>query len=107
MVDQGLILGHVVLKIVLEVDKGKINIIKSLPYPMSVTKVHFFAHERFYRRFIKHFSNTTVHMCQLFQKDVEFEFTEDCKKAFDLLKNLLTATPIIRPLYWIFPFGYV
>lgn len=46
-------------------------------------------------------------MCQLFQKDAEFEFTEDCKKAFDLLKNLLTATPIIRPLDWIFPFGYV
>ncbi|XP_052622330.1 uncharacterized protein LOC128127697 [Lactuca sativa] len=105
MVDQGLILGHVVSKRGLEVDKAKIDVIKSLPYPKNVREVRsFLGHAGFYRRFIKDFSKISVPMCQLLQKDVEFDFNEDCKKAFDVLKNLLTSAPIIQPPDWSLPF---
>ncbi|KAI3523607.1 hypothetical protein L1887_01861 [Cichorium endivia] len=105
MVDQGLILGHVVSEKGLEVDKAKIDIIKSLPYPTCVREVRsFLGHAGFYRRFIKDFSKLSRPMCELLQKDVEFEFSDACKQAFDTLKNLLVSTPIIQPPDWELPF---
>ncbi|KAI3755784.1 hypothetical protein L1987_55590 [Smallanthus sonchifolius] len=105
MVDQGLILGHVVSSKGLEVDKAKIDVIKSLPYPNCVREVRsFLGHAGFYRRFIKDFSKITRPMCELLQKDVEFEFSEACKQAFDTLKDLLVTAPIIQPPDWNLPF---
>ncbi|XP_031282799.1 uncharacterized protein LOC116141433 [Pistacia vera] len=51
----------------------------------------------FYRRFIKDFSKIALPLCKLLQKD-GFELNEACKEAFDKLKELLTSTPIIKPL---------
>ncbi|KAI3515815.1 hypothetical protein L1887_14720 [Cichorium endivia] len=92
MVSQGLILGHIVSKKGIEVDKSKIDVIQSLPYPTSVREVRsFLGHAGFYRRFIKDFSKITRPMCLLLQKDVEFEFNQACQEAFDKLKELLTG----------------
>ncbi|KAK9048798.1 hypothetical protein SSX86_032234 [Deinandra increscens subsp. villosa] len=105
MVDRGLILGHVVSSKGLEVDKAKIDVIKSLPYPNCVREVRsFLGHAGFYRRFIKDFSKITRPMCELLQKDVEFKFTEACKQAFDTLKDSLVSAPIIQPPDWNLPF---
>ena len=41
---------------------------------------------------------------KLLQKDVAFEFSEACKKAFDKLKELLTSTSVIQPPDWNVPF---
>ncbi|KAI3516249.1 hypothetical protein L1887_15160 [Cichorium endivia] len=105
MVDKGLILGHVVSKNGLEVDKAKIDVIKNFPYPTNVREVRsFLGHAGFYRRFIKDFSKITVPMCHLLQKDVNFKFDDACKRAFDHLKTLLTSSPIIQPPDWSLPF---
>ncbi|KAK9072138.1 hypothetical protein SSX86_008570 [Deinandra increscens subsp. villosa] len=105
MVDRGLILGHVVSSKGLEVDKAKIDVIKSLPYPNCVREVRsFLGHAGFYRRFIKDFSKITRPMCELLQKDVEFKFNEACKRAFDTLKGSLVTAPIIQPPDWNLPF---
>ncbi|KAH9726990.1 hypothetical protein KPL70_008483 [Citrus sinensis] len=74
MVDQGIILGHVVSARGIEVDKAKIDVIKSLPYPTCVREV---------RSFLGHAA---------------------CKVAFDKLKELLTSAPIIQPPDWSLPF---
>jgi hypothetical protein len=98
MVEQGIVLGHVVSSRGIEVDKAKVDIIQSLPYPTSVREVHsFLGHAGFYRRFIKDFSKIALPLCKLLQKDVAFELDEACKKAFDKLKELLTSTPVIQP----------
>ena len=43
-------------------------------------------------------------LSNLLQKDVEFDFDDRCKEAFDCLKRAVTTTPIIqgnyRPLTW-------
>ncbi|KAH9751265.1 hypothetical protein KPL71_014224 [Citrus sinensis] len=105
IVDQGIILGHVVSARGIEVDKAKINIIKSLPYPTCVREVRsFLGHAGFYRRFIKDFSKIAQPLCKLLQKDVTFDFNEACKVAFDKLKELLTSAPIIQPPDWSLPF---
>ena len=64
----------------------------------------FLGHARFYRRFIKDFSKIALPQCKLLQKDVIFEFGEECKKAFDKLTELLTSTPVIQPPDWNIPF---
>ena len=105
MVDQGLILGHIVSSKGLEVDKAKIDVIKTLPYPNSVREVRsFLGHAGFYRRFIKDFSKISRPMCHLLEKDVEFEFSDECKKAFDTIRALLISTPVIQPPDWSLPF---
>ncbi|KAJ9542483.1 hypothetical protein OSB04_028989 [Centaurea solstitialis] len=105
MVSHGLILGHVVSKKGIEVDKSKIDVIKTLPYPTCVREVRsFLGHAGFYRRFIKDFSKITRPLCCLLQKDADFHFDGACKKAFDELKDKLTSAPIIQPPNWDLPF---
>ncbi|KAL6508897.1 hypothetical protein OROHE_021456 [Orobanche hederae] len=105
MVDKGLILGHIVSQKGLEVDKAKIDVIKSLPYPTNVREVgSFLGHAGFYRRFIKDFSKITVPMCQLLKKDADFKFGDKCREAFDYLKEQLISAPIIQPPNWSLPF---
>nr|XP_027096219.1 uncharacterized protein LOC113716121 [Coffea arabica] len=89
----------------IEVDKAKIDVIYTLPYPASVREVRsFLGHAGFYRRFIKDFSKIGAPLFQLLQKDVSFEFDETCKGAFNKLKELLTTSPIIQPPDWNLPF---
>lgn len=105
MVEQGIVLGHVVSKNGISVDPAKIDIISQLPYPSSVKEVRsFLGHAGFYRRFIKDFSKIANPLSNLLQKDVVFDFGERCKDAFDTLKKALTTTPIIQPPDWTLPF---
>ncbi|CAN6704199.1 unnamed protein product [Malus baccata var. baccata] len=111
MVKQGIVLGHIISENDIEVDKSKIDLVRHLPSPTSVREVHsFLGHAGFYRRFIKDFSKISTPLCRLLQKDVTFDFNEECEKAFKHLKEMLTSaemltsTPIIRPPDWSIPF---
>ncbi|CAM8914310.1 unnamed protein product [Rhodiola kirilowii] len=89
----------------IKVDKAKIDLILTLPYPSTVRDIKsFLGHAGFYRRFIKDFSNKTLPLSNLLQKDVPFEFTDSCRDAFNELKQALTSTPIIRAPDWDQPF---
>ncbi|GJV55381.1 reverse transcriptase domain-containing protein [Tanacetum coccineum] len=61
-------------------------------------------HAGFYRRFIKDFSMISKPMTQILIKDTKFDFFDDCKKAFNILKEKLTTTPIIISRDWNVPF---
>ncbi|CAM8877841.1 unnamed protein product [Rhodiola kirilowii] len=89
----------------IKVDKAKIDLILTLPYPSTVRDIKsFLGHAGFYRRFIKDFSKKALPLSNLMQKDVPFEFTDACKEAFDELKQALTSTAIIRAPDWDQPF---
>ncbi|XP_016164942.1 uncharacterized protein LOC107607508 [Arachis ipaensis] len=97
MVKQGIVLGHIVSKDGISVDPAKIDVILSLPYPSSMREIRsFLGHAGFYRRFIKDFSKVALPLSRLLQKDVEFHFSEDCKEAFDKLKEALITAPIVQ-----------
>jgi len=105
MVEQGIVLGHIISKKGIEVDPAKLDVIAQLPYPSCVREVRsFLGHAGFYRRFIKDFSKIALPLSNLLQKDVGFDFDERCREAFDCLKKALTTTPIIQPPNWTLPF---
>ncbi|CAL8993318.1 unnamed protein product, partial [Prunus brigantina] len=105
MVNQGIVLGHVISSKGIEVDKAKIDLIASMPSPTSVKEVRsFLGHAGFYRRFIKDFSKIARPLCNLLAKDMDFTFDQDCENAFNALKKMLTTAPIIIPPDWSLPF---
>ncbi|XP_062094099.1 uncharacterized protein LOC133800154 [Humulus lupulus] len=105
MVNQGIVLGHVISVKSIEVDKAKINLIRSLPPPTSMGEVRYFlGHAGFYRRLIKVFSKIATPLCNLLQKDVVFKFDEKCLVAFNRLKDTLISAPVIQPPNWELPF---
>ncbi|GJS10218.1 reverse transcriptase domain-containing protein [Tanacetum coccineum] len=105
MVKEGIILGHKIFGAGIEVDRAKIDVIAKLPYPTNVKGVRsFLGHVGFYRRFIKDFSMISKPMTQLLMKDAKFDFSDDCKKAFNILKEKLTTALIIISPDWNVPF---
>ncbi|XP_020202854.1 uncharacterized protein LOC109788523, partial [Cajanus cajan] len=105
MVEQGIILGHIISSKGIEVDPAKVSVISQLPYPSCVREVRsFLGHAGFYRRFVKEFSKKALPLSNLLQKDVDFVFDDRCKQAFDCLKEALTTTPIIQAPDWTVPF---
>ncbi|GJZ04840.1 reverse transcriptase domain-containing protein [Tanacetum coccineum] len=105
MVKEGIVLGDKISSSGIEVVKAKIDVIAKLPYPTNVKGVRsFLGHAGFYHRFVKDFAMISRPMTQLLLKDVKFDFSDDCKKAFNILKEKLTTTPIIISLDWKMPF---
>ncbi|GJW68498.1 putative nucleotidyltransferase, ribonuclease H [Tanacetum coccineum] len=76
MVKEGIVLGHKISEKGIEVDKAKIDVIAKLPYLTNVKGV----------------------------RNSKFEFSEDCKKAFNKLKEKLTTAPTIIYSDWNVPF---
>jgi hypothetical protein len=105
MVNQGIVLGHVISKRGIEVDKAKVETVEQLSPPTDVKSLRsFLGHAGFYRRFIKDFSKITKPLTHLLQKDVAFDFNEKCLAAFRTLKSVLVSAPIIQPPDWSQPF---
>ncbi|KAL4317881.1 hypothetical protein GQ457_18G012830 [Hibiscus cannabinus] len=105
MVDEGIVLGHKISSKGMEVNKAKIEVISKLPPPTTVKGIRsFLGHAGFYRRFIEDFSKITKPLCSLLEQGRQFEFNEDCTKAFNLLKQKLVSAPIVEPPDWTLPF---
>ena len=105
MVKEGIVLGHKISHMGIQVDKAKIDTIAKLPPPTSVRAVRsFLGHAGFYRRFIQDFSKITRPLTKLLEKDAPFVFSDDCMSAFTTLKEKLTNAPIMVAPNWNFPF---
>ena len=97
MVNQGIVLGHVISRRGIEVDKAKIELISKLPSPTNVKTVRqFLGHTGFYRRFIKDFSKIAKPLYKLLEKDAKFAWDKDYQKRFEELRSHLTTALIVR-----------
>ena len=73
MVNQGIVLRHIISNKGIEVDKEKIELISKLPSPMNMKTVRKFSgHVGFYKRFIKDFSKIAKPLYKLLEKDAKF-----------------------------------
>ena len=105
MVTQRIVLGHIVSKKGIEVDKAKVELISNLPTPKCVRDIRsFLGHAGFYRRFIKDLSAIARSLRNLLAKDVPFAWSQACEAAFDKLKIMLVSPPIMRLPNWNLPF---
>ena len=93
MVTQRIVLGHIMSREGIEVDKAKVELISNLPTPKCVKDIWaFLGHVGFYRRFIRDFSTIAGPLCNLLAKDVTFEWSQSCEAAFDKLKTMLVSS---------------
>nr|GEX65676.1 reverse transcriptase domain-containing protein [Tanacetum cinerariifolium] len=105
MVKEGIVLGHIISKKGIKVDKAKIDVISKLPHPTTVKGIRsFLGHAGFYRRFIKDFSKISRPMNHLLEKNAPFVFFDDYIQAFQTLKEKLTEAPILIAPNWDQPF---
>ena len=73
MLNQGIVLGHVISNKGIEVDMAKIELISKLPSPTNVKTVRqFLGHASFYRRFIRDFLKIAKPLYKLLEKDAKF-----------------------------------
>ncbi|GJW82428.1 DNA-directed DNA polymerase [Tanacetum coccineum] len=84
MCREGIVLGHKISKLRIEVDRAKVDVIAKLPYPTTIKGVRsFLGHARFYRRFIQDFSKIARPMTHLLEKEAPFVFSKGyCIDAF-------------------------
>ena len=76
-------LGHVVSASGVSVDPEKVEAVMSWARPKSVFEIRsFLGLAGYYEQFIKDFSRLAAPMTRLTQKEVKFEWSDLCKKAF-------------------------
>jgi len=108
MVTEGIVLGHKISELGIEVNKAKVEIIEKLPLPTNLKGIRsFLGHAGFYRRFIKDFSKIAKPLCKLLNKDTPFNFHQHCGEAFECLMENLTTAPIITASDWSLSFELV
>ncbi|KAG8485970.1 hypothetical protein CXB51_019321 [Gossypium anomalum] len=89
-------LGHIISGDGIRVDPSKISAIVDWKPPKNVTEVRsFLGLAGYYRRFVNGFSIIVAPITRLLQKDVKFEWTEECQQSFEELKKLLTEAPVL------------
>ncbi|CAC5392995.1 unnamed protein product [Mytilus coruscus] len=89
-------LGHKISKKGVQADISKVEAVESFPVPKTEKNVRsFLGLTNYYRKFIKGYSHIATPLNRLLRKDVPFEWSEKCQKAFDQLKQSLCSSPIL------------
>ena len=74
----------------------KITTIANWPEPRKVKDIQsFLGFANFYHQFIFNYSDITVPLTRLTQKDTPWNFSEECHCFFNALKHAFTTTPIL------------
>nr|GFA21053.1 putative reverse transcriptase domain-containing protein [Tanacetum cinerariifolium] len=92
-------LGHVINSQGVHIDPAKVEAIKNWTAPKTPTEVRqFLGLAGYYRRFIEGFSLIAKPLTKLTQKNKTYEWGEEEKEAFQLLKDKLCSAPILALL---------
>ena len=88
-------LGHRVTSEGLLPDPTLLAAIREIGPPKTATEVRsFLGLAGYYRRYVKNFNAIAGPLQALIRKDAVFHWSPECQDAFDLLKTLLTTSPI-------------
>ena len=80
----------------ISVDLGKVDAVSNWRRPNIVIEIRsFLGLAGYYRQFIKGFSKISLPLTRLTQKGIKFEWSNDCERSFQELKNRLVTAPIL------------
>ena len=92
-------LGHLVSERGFETLLEKLESIRKMPAPRTAKEVkQFLGLIGYYRKFVPRFADISRSLTKLTHHNVVFEWTEQCAKAFNHLRELLMEYPIMRYL---------
>ena len=88
----GLIIGTTGVRM----DPDKVRTVTEWPIPRNVKDVQsFLGFANFYRRFVYNFSKIAAPLTRLTKKEVPWEWTASCQKAFDTLRAAFTTDVVL------------
>ncbi len=94
-------LGHVISQNKIKTNPEAVDAIKQWTKPQQTGKKALTAVRGFlgmvgwYRKFIPHFADIAKPLIHLTKKDVKFEWTDECQKSFETLRDALTTSPVL------------
>jgi len=93
-------LGYVLSPSGLTMSDAKVKTIQEWLEPKKVKDIQsFLGFANFYRRFIFNYSDIVIPLTPLTRKDTPWNFDENCRKAFNTLKQAFISAPILT--HWV------
>jgi len=93
-------LGYVLSPSGLTMSNAKVKTIQEWPESKKVKNIQsFLEFANFYRHFIFNYSDMVIPLTRLTRKDTPWNFDENCRKAFNTLKQAFTSAPILT--HWV------
>ena len=90
-------LGHLISPEGISPLPNKLNCIKHMPAPKNTKEIkQFLGLTGYYRKFVPRFADISRPLTILTKKDKKFEWTPECQKSFDLLKETLCGEPVLK-----------
>lgn len=90
-------LGHICTDQGLKPDPAKLHAVRTYPRPHDKDSVRrFVAFTNYYRRFIENFAKITKPLTALTRKRAIFNWSSECERSFQLLKEKLLSEPILK-----------
>ena len=91
-------LGHLISANGIRPLKDKLDTIRDMPAPPHNSKEvkQFLGLAGYYRKFVPQFADLSRQLARLTCKDRVFEWTHECRKAFNILKQRLCVQPILK-----------
>ena len=94
-------LGHVISQNSIKTNPEAVSAIKSWIRPIvagkkAITAVRsFLGMAGWYRKFIPNFADLARPLFQLTKKDAKYEWTDECQRAFESIRDKLTSEPVL------------
>jgi len=93
-------LGYVLSPSGLTMSNTKVKTIQEWPEPKKVKDIQsFLGFANFYRHFIFNYSDIVIPLTHLTRKNTPWNFDDNCRKAFNILKQAFTSAPIL--MHWV------
>ena len=90
-------LGHLISGKGIKPLPEKLESVKKMPAPTTLKEIkQFLGLVGYYRKFIPRFADIARPMTNLTKQDVPFEWTLQCQASFEMLKDALITSPILK-----------
>ena len=91
------ILGHIVSGEGVRMDPVKIEAIRNIKEPRNVKQLQqFLGLTGYYRKFVKDYAKVAAPLYELLKKDVCWIWSDECRSAFQVLRDRLVEYPTLR-----------